>query len=121
MYIAEIGVVACIMIAFIPNIGTLIGGIISIVNTVISFLITYLVCTSLSEVLNNAGAADIADLGTKAWKINLVCTVLGVILRLITLIPTSVFGVLDIILNLLVVIAAVMYLIFLNKGANHLA
>lgn len=171
MFIAEIGAIACVVIALIPVIGTLVGGIgvivfaiislvglyavgqeveackkafnltivnallnvltaipvvgviISIVRTVISFLITYLVCTSLSEVLNNAGATDIANLGTKVWKISFVCAILGVIFSLIALIPL--IGGLGDFLNFFVAIAelvaGVMYLIFLNKGANHLA
>lgn len=171
MFIAQIGIIVCTVIAIIPIIGAIIGGlgalvfaiisliglyavgkeveackkafiltivnavlslltaipvvgvIISIVNTIISFLITYLVCTSLAEVLRNADATDIANLGTKVWKISFVCAILSVIFGLIALIPL--IGVLGNILNFFVAIAelvaGIMYLIFLYKGSNHLA
>ena len=50
-----------------------VGKVFELAGDVLSFLIVYLVCTSLAEVLRGGGAADVASTGDKVWKINLVC------------------------------------------------
>ena len=48
------------------------SAIFAIAGDVLSFLVVYLVCTSVAEVMVQLAAPDIADKGNSVWKINLV-------------------------------------------------
>lgn len=171
MFIAQIGAICCTVIAIIPIIGTLIGGIgaivfavisliglwaigqevpecktafiltivnavlslltwipvigniIDLASTIVSFLIMYLVCTSLSKVLSNAGAADVAKSADLIWKLELVCTILSLIITVLTWVPVIkiLAGILAIPVAIFTIVVGIFYLIFLYKGSNALA
>lgn len=171
MFIAQIGAICCTVIAIIPIIGTLIGGIgalvfavismiglwaigqevpecktafiLTIVNavlslltlipvigkimdlasTIVSFLIIYLVCTSLSKVLSNAGAADVAKSADLIWKLELVCTILSLIITVLSWIPiiNVIAAIIAIPVAIFAIVVGILYIIFLYKGSNALA
>lgn len=97
--------------------------IITIAGYVVSFMITYLVCTSVSEVMNQVGAINVAQMGETTWKINAICNVGQVFIAILVLIPILgwIAGVLGaIILVVLSLIGEILYMIFLYKSSQIL-
>lgn len=95
--------------------------IVQIAGYVISFMVTYLVCTSVGDVMNRIGAADAAHSGDLAWKISAVCYVVMILVAIVMMLP--VFGILAGIVGSLIVLipsvlSAIFYMLFLGKS-NH--
>lgn len=98
------------------------NAIVTIVEYVFSFLSVYLVCTSVSEVMNQIGAAKVAKKGEIAWKIYagyygelMIATILALILSSAAIVTFMYF------INLLLLLtASVFYMIFLNKSSRAL-
>lgn len=100
----------------------ILGVIFSIADSVLSFLICYFVCTSVSAVMNQIGAADVAAKGGLVWKINAVCYAILIVIAILGMIPglaliASVAAVGVMIASL---VATVFYMIFLNKSSQAL-
>ena len=114
--------IANIVLSLLGNV-KFIGVIANLASTVVSFLIIYLVCTSIGKILKDAGSADVADLGDKVWKINFICAIAGVIIGILALIPIIkiLAGILGIVVAIAEIVAGVMYIIFLYKGSKALA
>lgn len=98
------------------------NAIVTIVEYVFSFLSVYLVCTSVSEVMNQIGAAKVAKKGEIAWKIYagyygelMIATILALILSSAAIVTFMHF-----INLLLLLITSVFYMIFLNKSSRTL-
>lgn len=86
---------------------------------VLSFLQTYYVCTSVSEVMSAIGAQDIANQGDVVWKIYLACNILLAVMKILENI--SVLVLLTSVANLVVsLVGLIMYMIFLNKSYKAL-
>lgn len=95
--------------------------IIQVAGYVISFMVTYLVCTSVGDVMSRNGDADAAHSGEIAWKINAVCYVVMILVVFAMMFPvfgiaTSIAGALFVLIPS--VISAVFYMLFLGK-CNH--
>lgn len=99
------------------------GKIVGVACEILSFLIVYLVCTSLAKVLREAGAADVANFADLVWKINLGCYIAAIVAIVLSWIPFfQVFAMaLMWIGELFSVIAGVLYIIFLYKGYKALS
>ncbi|MDE6387375.1 MAG: hypothetical protein K2L82_06150 [Lachnospiraceae bacterium] len=107
--------------------GTLVGAgflgiIFSIADSVLSFLICYLVCTSVSEVMNQIGAADVASKGALVWKINAVCYAILIIIAILGAVPGLALIASLAAIGVLVasLVASIFYMIFLNKSSQAL-
>lgn len=90
---------------------------------IVSFMVIYLVCTSVSEVLNRIGAINVAQMGETTWKINAACNVGLVLIAILALIPilgwiASILGV--IVIVVLSLIGEILYMIFLYKSSQIL-
>lgn len=98
------------------------GVIVSIVGYVLSFLVVYLVCTSVSEVMNQIGAADVAQKGESVWKINAGCYGVLIVVAILAKIPvlSVIAGVAAVIVAIISLVASVLYMIFLNKSSKAL-
>ena len=98
------------------------AAIVSIAGYVLSFMVVYLVCTSVPEVMNQVGAADVAQKGETVWKINAGCYgVLAVVaiaglIPVLSLIAAAAAGIVAIVS----LVALVLYMIFLNKSSKAL-
>lgn len=94
----------------------------TIASDVLSLLVVYYVCTSVAAVMNQIGAADIAQKGLTVWKINLVCTIISIAATLISLIPLiGVLGtVINVVIAIVAIVAGILYMIFLNKSYHAL-
>lgn len=96
--------------------------IVSIVGYVLSFMVVYLVCSSVSEVMNRIGAADVAQKGETVWKINAGCYGVLVVVAILAMIPVLnvIAGVAAIIVAIVSLVALILYMIFLNKSSQAL-
>ena len=171
MYIAELGAVICTVIALIPIIGTIIGGIgalvfgilmivalygvgkevegcrkafilmiigvvigllsaipvigkvLSLAGDVVSFLVIYLVCTSLGRLVSEAGDGATAALGEKVWKLHFIATVCSLIVQVLSWIPVIkvLAAVLAVIVAIFGIVVCCFYISFLNKGSKVLS
>jgi hypothetical protein len=97
-----------------------IGTLLTIAADVLDFLIVYLVCTSVGEVLKNRGHEDIAGKGELVWKINLVCYAVGIVAVILEKIPVIyiLVVVLSVIIAIAGLVAGILYMIFLYKSYN---
>ena len=77
----------------------------NVANYVFGLLIIYFVCTSVAEVMNQVGAADISNKGLTVWKINLVCYIILIV---------------SIITSIVSIVADIIYMIFLNQAYKAL-
>lgn len=59
----------------------------TLASIVLSFLVIYFVCTSVSKTLAGIGAYDIADSGKKVWKTCCVCTIIQLVAAILYLSP----------------------------------
>ncbi len=98
------------------------GVIFSIADSVLSFLICYFVCTSVSEVMNQIGAADVAGKGELVWKINGVCYAILIVIAILGGIPALALIASLAAIGVLIasLVASVFYMIFLNKSSQEL-
>lgn len=95
--------------------------IIQIAGYVVSFMVTYLVCTSVGDVMNRIGDVEAAHSGEIAWKINAVCSVLLVLIVIVMMLP--VFGIFAGMTGALIalipsLLSEVFYMLFLGTS-NH--
>ncbi|MDD6160845.1 MAG: hypothetical protein PUB51_06935, partial [Oscillospiraceae bacterium] len=69
--------------------------------------------------LRRSGADAVAKTGDTVWKINLLCTVVGVVLSLLSGIPIlgAVATVLNVLVSLVQIVGGILYIIFLYKSA----
>ncbi len=109
----------CSVLSNIPYLGV----VFQLAGYVLSFLVVYLVCTSLAKVLQDAGASDVANSAGLVWKLNLVCAIADVVLALLSLIPIIkiIAGILSFIMAIVAIVAGILYIIFLYKGSKALA
>lgn len=96
---------------------------ISLASSVISFLIVYLVCTSVAEVMKELGSEDIASTGNTVWKINLICYAAALVISILSLIPfvKALVGVFNIVVVIVNIVAMVMYIMFIYKSSQKLS
>lgn len=100
----------------------ILSALVAIVGYVLSFLVVYLVCTSVSEVMNQIGAAEVAKKGETVWKINAGCYGVLVLVAILGQIPvlSVIAGVAAIIVAIISLVASILYMIFLNKSSQAL-
>ena len=91
---------------------------ISIAENVVTFLIVYLVCTSVGAVLQANNYADVAAKGETVWKINLVCYAASIVITILSKIPllSVLAGIVSVIVGIALIVAGILYMIFLYKS-----
>lgn len=97
--------------------------IISIIIFVLSLLVVYRVCIPISELLEQKGKDDIAELGRTTWVVYIIATVSSVLITVVmVVVPFSVGALLgiELILTVIDIIATGFYVRFLDKSANAL-
>lgn len=116
--IAIISIIVSVCGSFLKSIALLF----TLAGLVLSFLITYYVCTSVSEVMATIGARDIADQGNNVWKIYLACNIIQAVIAILNLLPalkpiTNIGTIANAIVSL---IGLILYMIFLQKSSKAL-
>lgn len=94
----------------------------SLAGFVLSFLQTYFVCTSVSEVMSAIGAQDIANQGNSVWKIYLACNIIQAVIAILAMIPglkllAGVGSIANVVVSL---VGLILYMIFLQKSYKAL-
>lgn len=94
----------------------------SLAGYVLSFLSTYYVCTSVAGVMNQVGAAEVAQKGITVWKINLVCDIVLVVVAILLYIPgvSLIASIATIVIAIVQLVASILYMIFLNQSYKAL-
>lgn len=94
----------------------------SIADSVLSFLVVYYVCNSVAEVMSQVGANDVAAKGVTVWKVNLGCYIATIVISILAFIPVlnviAVFA--GVVVLVVSVVAAILYMIFLNRSYQAL-
>ena len=116
--IAIISIVVSLCGSFLKSLALLF----TLAGLVLSFLITYYVCTSVSGVMASIGARDIADSGNNVWKIYLACNIIQAAIAILNLTPVlSLLAGIGSIANLVVaLVGLILYMIFLHKSSKAL-
>ncbi len=116
--IAIISIVVSLCGSFLKSLALLF----TLAGLVLSFLITYYVCTSVSGVMASIGARDIADSGNNVWKIYLACNIIQAVIAILNLTPVlSLLAGIGSIANLVVaLVGLILYMIFLHKSSKAL-
>lgn len=111
-----VAIVVSVLSAFA---GGIFGSLVEIVSTVVELGILYFVVTPTCGLLEAAGCPEIAAKGVTVWKINLICTIVSVVLGLLSFIPVlaTVLGVVN---GIVLIVAGILYLVFLYKSAKAL-
>ena len=111
------------LVLSILSIIPIVGAVFSLAGYVVSFLIVYLVCTSVGEVMTELGGADIASTGGLVWKINLICYIALIVISVLSLIPfiSNLANLLSIVVAIVSLVALVLYMIFIYKSSQKLA
>lgn len=95
----------------------------SLVGSILSFAVTYVVCTTTADILDWAGDPATAAKGRFVWKLYVVCTIIIVVCGVVAMIPgLAVLAGLVLIPTVIAsIVAGVQYLIFLYRASNFLA
>ncbi len=100
----------------------IIGTLVSVACSVMGFLVTYFVCSSVAEVLRMRSHDDIASRGDLVWKINLVCYAVEIIVSVLAHIPllNILTGPANFILPVVSLIAGILFITFLYRSSEVL-
>lgn len=93
----------------------------SIAGSILSFLVVYYVCGSVSDLCVSAGDQATADIGKKIVMINLICYGVSILLSIIGLFAASAASVLGAFVSLAQLIAEILYMLFLYRSSKTLA
>ncbi len=116
--------IAKIVVNVIGNVtqNAMISLIIALAGYVLDALVVYLVCTSVSDIIERMGENSIANKGRLIWKLYLGGFIVTVVLSLLMVIPSlsGITVVINIAVTLLSVAVMVLYTIFLYQSSNIL-
>ena len=87
-------------------------------DSILSFLIVYFVCNSVSDVMLAVGADDTAKKGRTVWRVNLLCYIATIVILLFSFVPivNVIAAVASLAVMIVSVVAAIMFMLFLNKS-----
>lgn len=98
------------------------GGLTDILSSIVSFCITYFVCTAAGELLAEKGDAEQATRANLIWKMYAVCTVVSILCTLTSWIPVLniLMGVAAVISGIVGLVAGILLIIFYYKASESL-
>lgn len=107
------------LLAFIP----LLGGIGSLVASILDLVVLYLVCRTTSLLAHSINREDLARQGHMVWTINIVCVVIGVIFRVLGVVPglMLVSGMINLVVSVVSLVGSILYMVFLYRASKALA
>lgn len=94
----------------------------SIVDSILTFLVVNAVCQTTGNLLHSMGKDDLAEKGNTVSKLYLICTVITVVCALVGAIPVIniLAGLAGIVGGVITIVGYVLYLIFLSNGGKAL-
>lgn len=118
---ALIAVVVGIIMGWMDQSGILYA-LLSIVDSILTFLVVNAVCQTTSNLLHSMGKDDLAEKGNTVSKLYFICTVITVVCTLVGAIPVLniLAGLASIVGGVITIVGYVLYLIFLSNGSTAL-
>lgn len=118
---ALIAVVVGIIMGWMDQSGILYA-LLSIVDSILTFLVVNAVCQTTSNLLHSMGKDDLAEKGNTVSKLYFICTVITVVCTLVGAIPVIniLAGLASIVGGVITLVGYVLYLIFLSNGSTAL-
>lgn len=118
---ALIAVVVGIIMGWMDQSGILYA-LLSIVDSILTFLVVNAVCQTTSNLLHSMGKDDLAEKGNTVSKLYFICTVITVVCTLVGAIPVIniLAGLASIVGGVITIVGYVLYLIFLSNGSTAL-
>lgn len=115
------GIAVSLISIFLPD-GGLLGTLISIVSNVLSLAVTYFVCITASDMVEELGQYEVAQRGRFVWKLNLICTVVTVICAVVVFIPilNILAAIAAVVTGIAAIVAGILYLMFLHGASKCL-
>ena len=110
------------LLGFVFRSGVL-SAIVSIAIDVLNFLVIYLVCSSVGQIMTQLSAPEIAKNGDTSVKINLVCYAAMAVVSILAIIPfmSGFTLILNIITSIVGIVGSVFYMLFLKKSYEKMA
>lgn len=98
------------------------GAVLSMVSSVLSFLVIYFVCTGASELLSSKGDVSQADRGQLIWKLCLGCTAVAVVGGILAVVPIvgALGAIATVVAGIVQLVAQILFIIFLYAGSQSL-
>lgn len=118
---ALIAVVVGVIMGWMDQSGILYA-LLSIVDSILTFLVVNAVCQTTGNLLHSMGKDDLAEKGNTVSKLYFICTVITVVCTLVGAIPVIniLAGLAGIVGGVITIVGYVLYLIFLNNGGKAL-
>lgn len=122
LYAAIAALVVSVLSYFLGEV-FLIGTLLSIVSTILGFIIVNGVCQTTGNLLHSVGNEALVDRGATVSKIYFICTVISVVCTVISIIPilNVLAGLVSAVSAIVLLVAYIMYLTFLSSGSKALA
>ena len=122
LYAAAGTLVIAVLSYFLGNV-PIVGTLLTIVNTVLGFLIVNGVCQTTGNLLHSVGNEALVDRGNTVSKIYFICTIINVVCTIIGIIPiiNILSGLVNAVASIVLLVGYVMYFTFLSSGSNALA
>ena len=119
---AVIAVVAGVVGDWVPEDAAFLQALMTIVNSVLTFLVVNAVCQTTGNLLHSMGKDDLAERGNTVSRLYLICTVITVVCTLVGAIPiiNILAGLARIVGAIITLVGYVLYLGFLNSGSTEL-
>lgn len=118
---ALIAVVVGVIMGWMDQSGILYA-LLSIVDSILTFLVVNAVCQTTGNLLHSMGKDDLAEKGNTVSKLYFICTVITVVCTLVGAIPVIniLAGLAGIVGGVITLVGYVLYLIFLSNGSTAL-
>lgn len=118
---ALIAVVVGVIMGWMDQSGILYA-LLSIVDSILTFLVVNAVCQTTGNLLHSMGKDDLAEKGNTVSKLYFICTVITVVCTLVGAIPVIniLAGLAGIVGGVITIVGYVLYLIFLSNGGKAL-
>ena len=118
---ALIAVVVGVVMGWVED-GGILDALLSIVDSILTFLVVNAVCQTTGNLLHSMGKDDLAEKGNTVSKLYLICTVITVVCTLVGAIPiiNILAGLARIVGAIITLVGYVLYLGFLNSGSTEL-
>lgn len=118
---ALIAVVVGVVMGWVED-GGILDALLSIVDSILTFLVVNAVCQTTGNLLHSMGKDDLAEKGNTVSKLYLICTVISVVCTLVGAIPVLnlLAGLASMVGGIITLVGYVLYLIFLNNSSTAL-
>lgn len=120
---AAVGVLVIAVLNYFLSSVPIVGTLLSIISTVLSFIVVNGVCQTSGNLLHSVGNEALVDRGNTVSKIYFICTIISVVCTIIGIIPVLniLGGLVSIVAAIVQLVGYVMYLTFLSSGSKALA